>query len=74
MTSEKDEILKYQDIMVGYTIKAKELQKDSGVSIGLSLNNSGFIPVDMCLKSLLKMTTRTDLKDKLIKALGEKNE
>lgn len=68
----KQEIEKHQDTMVNYTIKAKELQKESGLMVGLAVaGKSELVPVDYCLKSLLRMTTREDLKERITEALKD---
>lgn len=60
------EIQKHQDTMVKFVVKAKELQNESGLQVGLDMGGSTcLIPVDAILKSLLKMTTREDLKVRL---------
>ena len=62
-------IKKHQDTMVKYVIKAKELQHESGLQVGLAMEGTtSLIPVDAILKSLLQMTTRQDLKDRIYKA------
>ena len=61
-----EEIKKYQDTMVDYALRAKKLQNDSGLIVGLAMEGkTDLIPVDVILKSLLKITTREDLKDRI---------
>jgi hypothetical protein len=68
----KEEIAKYQDHMVDCVIKAKNLQNEIGLQVGLSMKGATDfpVPVDAILKSLFKMTTREDLKAKIENALG----
>jgi len=67
-----EEIKAYQDKMVEYVLEAKKLQNKSQMEIGLKMEgNSCLVPVDMILKSLLKMTTRQDLKEKIYKSQTE---
>ena len=64
----QEQIETHQDTMVNYVIKAKELQNESGLQVGLAMPGmTNLIPVDAILQSLLKMTTRRDLKDKILK-------
>lgn len=71
-----EEIARHQDKMVNFTIKAKELQNESGLLIGLAVKgvNIILVPVDDCLKSLLKMTTRQDLQDRIRTSLKSTEE
>ena len=60
------EIQDYQDAMVDYITKAKQLQTESGLIIGLAVpNTTDLVPVDAAIESLINMTTRQDLQDRL---------
>jgi len=65
------QIQDYQDKMVGYLIKAQELQNESGFEIMINNKEIGIVSVNEVLRSLFKMTTREDLKEKIKKALDE---
>lgn len=67
------EIKEHQDKMVKFVIKAKKLQNESGFKILLSMNEFASTPVDLLLESLLRATTRTNLKEKIKKALNNNN-
>ena len=65
------EIQAHQDKMVGYLIKAKELEKESGFGILIMDAKIGAVSVNEVLSSVAKMTTREDLKERIEKALNE---
>ena len=65
------EIQDHQDKMVGYLIKAIELEKESGFGILIADAKVGSVSADEILNSIAKMTTREDLKERIKKALNE---
>ena len=69
-----EEIKKYQDTIVDCALRAKKLQNDSGLIVGLAMEGkTDLIPVDAILKSLLKITTREDLKDRIFASQNPTN-
>jgi hypothetical protein len=58
---------KYQDRMTDYVVKAKELQNETGLVVGLRIERiTDFIPVDALIKSLLNQSIKPELKRKLL--------
>ena len=67
----EDKVTKYQDEKIGFVIDAKQLQSESGFSVSLSFDGmQPHIPVDMILSTLLEMTTREDLKNRIKAAIN----
>lgn len=64
-----EEIKQEQDKMVDFVIRAKNLQNESGLGVGLSMEGLPLIPVDTFLEALWNSTIRKDLKEKIEKAL-----
>lgn len=66
--------MEYQDKMTDLVVEAKKLQTKSGWTIGLAMGGkTDLIPVDMIINSLISMTTRKDLKEKLTNATKATN-
>lgn len=72
----KEEIKRHQDSQVCRIIKAKKLQVETGILIGVRMSEeNNFISVDRAIKCLIEMTTREereDLKHLLSEALSWK--